>query len=763
MRRVLVPLLVLLLAPPAVATESARIAVLDFTNASTDPDLAPLGKGLQSMLTTDLSQVGALTLVERERLLDITAELDLGASHLVDPETAANIGRLAGASHLLIGSFTVLGESMRLDARLVAVEGGGVVLAERIEGETAAFFELEQALVQALVKALAVDLAPKERAGIRRIHTADYEAFRAFSRGIDRFDAEAYDDAVAALRDAAGRDEDFKLARVTLKEYEEIIERLRARSASLETSRKELERLKRAREADDQAEVLARLWAIAEADPSADADAARIAAERRRPASLYLLAVAYGNVGRNRGKLMRLRQVEDTFAMERSADALHRAFFDEVLPRWPALPLVVSDRFWRGLPELRTRDGEPAEDPFDVQFAELAAHLFERGADYPDNRKKYLLDDLRYPSDMARRLHLDQAEELELYELMHARAKTLDPPAYWTTDFEERLAEKYREGLRLSDSTRLYTKLAGELENAGAIEGMTREIEVNRDYQKALDRARNKALMREWLLVAQSGGWSRSPILKFAEEQFAGALPTPKGLQQLQRFRKLPTRDGAYILLGDHPAWPLQAPWDLRTGPRSDPLRTSSLRYYREEPAEVEPIVLLDGVPVTTLEATFTVERSPAADWRPPKAKPDDPNPTVVAGDPHVRFLFGVEDVSVKKVKDPETGEYRLERPTTLFAIELADGRVVLRRGVESKRGSFDRKEAFEWTDLGAGRLPLGEEVGIVVARDHVRARSGGRSVRLPLPQPPPSGFYGLMFGGAGYVEVGNLRLKRRP
>ncbi len=762
MRRVLAPLFVLLFAAPAPAAESARIAVMDFTNASTDADLAPLGKGLQSMLTTDLSQVAALTLVERERLRDITAELNLGASHLVDPATAADIGRLAGASHLLVGSFTVVGETMRLDARLVAVEGGGVVLAERIEGETEAFFELEQTLVQALVKALEVDLAPKERAGIRRIHTADFEAFRAFSRGIDRFDAEAWDDAVAALRDAAGRDEDFKLARVTLREYEEIIGRLRARSASLETSRRELERLKRAREADDQAEVLARLWAISEGDPSADADAGGIEAGRRRAASLYLLAVAYGNVGRNRGKLMRLRQVEDVFAMERSADALHRAFFDEVLPRWPELPLVVSDRFWRGLPELRTRDGEPAEEPFDRQFAELATHLFERGADYPENRKKYLLDDLRYPSDMARRLHFDRAEEVELFELMHRKAMTLDPPDYWVEDFEERLAEEYREVLRLDDSTRLYTKLAGALEHPGAIEGVTRKIEVNRDYQRTLDQARNKALVREWLLIAQGGGWSDSPILKFAKEQLSGAVPTAKGLQQLQRFRKLPSRKGAYFLLGDHPTWTLQAGWDLRTGPRSDALRAGSLRYYRDEAAKVEPIVIVDGVPGQSLRARFSVSREPAADWIHPKSR-DDRSPPTVGETPVVRFLFGIEDLSVKKRKDPETDEYRLARPTRLLAVELADGRATLRRGVESDRGSFDRKEAFAWTDLASGALPLGRDVEIVVGGDVVKVRSGGKTVRLRADATPAAGFYGFMFGGAGYLEIGDLRLKRTP
>src|SRR5258707_13936053 len=89
-----------LLAAHAAAAET-RVAVLEFTNASADHDNDPLGKGLQSMLTTDLSQVPALRLVERQRLRDIQSELKLAQGGQIDKATAARIGKLAGATHLL--------------------------------------------------------------------------------------------------------------------------------------------------------------------------------------------------------------------------------------------------------------------------------------------------------------------------------------------------------------------------------------------------------------------------------------------------------------------------------------------------------------------------------------------------------------------------------------------------------------------------------------------------------------------------------------
>src|SRR5256885_14794314 len=140
-----------------------HVAVMDFTAASTAAEFEPLGAGLQSMITTDLGQVPTLVLVERARLKDIQAELHLASSGAVDKATAAKIGNLAGASHLLVGSFTVVGGKMRIDARLFAVASGEIALSEKMEGAQTAFFELEQKLVRKIVDSVGVKLQRAEK------------------------------------------------------------------------------------------------------------------------------------------------------------------------------------------------------------------------------------------------------------------------------------------------------------------------------------------------------------------------------------------------------------------------------------------------------------------------------------------------------------------------------------------------------------------------------------------------------------------------
>src|SRR5690242_18670382 len=74
-----------------------RVAVMEFGDAGASGDLGSLGKGLQSMITTDLSQVPSFKLVERARLHDLQQELKLARSTLIDKSTAVKLGKLAGA------------------------------------------------------------------------------------------------------------------------------------------------------------------------------------------------------------------------------------------------------------------------------------------------------------------------------------------------------------------------------------------------------------------------------------------------------------------------------------------------------------------------------------------------------------------------------------------------------------------------------------------------------------------------------------------
>lgn len=69
--------------------------------------------------------------VERQRLLLLLDELNLGSGALADETTRLRLGRLSGARRMVFGGYQGFGAQVRVDLRLVDVETGKVVRAAR--------------------------------------------------------------------------------------------------------------------------------------------------------------------------------------------------------------------------------------------------------------------------------------------------------------------------------------------------------------------------------------------------------------------------------------------------------------------------------------------------------------------------------------------------------------------------------------------------------------------------------------------------------
>jgi curli biogenesis system outer membrane secretion channel CsgG len=88
------------------------------------PELAEI---LTAKVMETAEALGTYPLVERERLLAILQELNLGSSQLADEATGLRIGRLVGARLMLFGAYQTVASQMRIDLRVVDVETGKVI------------------------------------------------------------------------------------------------------------------------------------------------------------------------------------------------------------------------------------------------------------------------------------------------------------------------------------------------------------------------------------------------------------------------------------------------------------------------------------------------------------------------------------------------------------------------------------------------------------------------------------------------------------
>ncbi|HOI73300.1 MAG TPA: CsgG/HfaB family protein [Syntrophales bacterium] len=195
-------------------TGKIHLAVLYFENEciADREKLDAFQKGIAETLIADLGRLGRLQVVERERLDALLSEMKLQQSGLTDPASAVRLGRILGVQALLMGSYTAIGDMIRIDARIVEVETGLILKAEEVTGRTDDFFQLETSLVEKIAAGLDAPLTTEERSLLTRAGGRSFAAFLEYSRGLDEMDRRKWREAEKAFTEALRIDPGFEQA-----------------------------------------------------------------------------------------------------------------------------------------------------------------------------------------------------------------------------------------------------------------------------------------------------------------------------------------------------------------------------------------------------------------------------------------------------------------------------------------------------------------------------------------------------------------------
>jgi TolB-like protein len=113
------------------------VAIMYFNNNAFGPgakDYDGLMKGVPDFLVTEMSSNPNIRVIERDQVQKLVDEQKLNTDGRVDPATAARIGKLLGAQHMIFGGFAADPKgNFRIDARAVNVETGLIEYAERVQ------------------------------------------------------------------------------------------------------------------------------------------------------------------------------------------------------------------------------------------------------------------------------------------------------------------------------------------------------------------------------------------------------------------------------------------------------------------------------------------------------------------------------------------------------------------------------------------------------------------------------------------------------
>jgi curli biogenesis system outer membrane secretion channel CsgG len=103
------------------------VAVWDIDNLSPEgASPSDLGELLSIEVIKAIQESGRYSVIERERLFMALEELNLGSTALVDENTRLKLGQISSAQLMVFGGYQVIGDTMRLDLRLVDVETGRI-------------------------------------------------------------------------------------------------------------------------------------------------------------------------------------------------------------------------------------------------------------------------------------------------------------------------------------------------------------------------------------------------------------------------------------------------------------------------------------------------------------------------------------------------------------------------------------------------------------------------------------------------------------
>ncbi len=179
--------------------DKPSIAVLPFTNISSDAGQQHFADGMTDDLITDLSKVSGLFVIARNSTFVYRGK----------PVKISQVAEELGVRYVLEGSVRRAGGQVRVNAQLIDALTGGHVWADRFDGNVADIFAVQDIFVAKIVEALKVNLTTTEKTEIARAKPDNIAAKEAFEEGWSlylRYNAKDTAAAITSLKKATELD-----------------------------------------------------------------------------------------------------------------------------------------------------------------------------------------------------------------------------------------------------------------------------------------------------------------------------------------------------------------------------------------------------------------------------------------------------------------------------------------------------------------------------------------------------------------------------
>jgi adenylate cyclase len=162
------------LTQPLALPDKPSIAVLPFSNMSSDREQEFFADGIAEEVITALSRYPSLFVIARNSSFTYKGR----------PVDVKTVGRELGVRYVLEGSLRKSGDRIRVTAQLVEAETGSQVWAERYDRDLADIFAVQDEIAEAVTTAIAPAIADAEQKRAMRKPPGSLDAWTAYQRGL---------------------------------------------------------------------------------------------------------------------------------------------------------------------------------------------------------------------------------------------------------------------------------------------------------------------------------------------------------------------------------------------------------------------------------------------------------------------------------------------------------------------------------------------------------------------------------------------------
>jgi TolB-like protein len=173
-----------------------NILVYPFTNSG-NAQYSWVSTGMTQSVISDLSKISSISVFTEEDRKKAIQEIELGMTGLVKESDVVKVGTIMGAQLICSGNYTVSGNRIRINAKLVSVEKATVNKAITLDGTIDNLFELQDRIVTELMSTAQQTNIPgirkpvftlKDKENIKKLPRPDIKAFELYAKGLENYD-----------------------------------------------------------------------------------------------------------------------------------------------------------------------------------------------------------------------------------------------------------------------------------------------------------------------------------------------------------------------------------------------------------------------------------------------------------------------------------------------------------------------------------------------------------------------------------------------